>query len=178
MKNILNYEKFLYEYVNMEFATKILSNKKLNHSKRVADLTKLIKDDEDIYAAAVYHDFLERGGDVKDMEQTLTKHALELAHLLTNDEEEDTLLKLQKALYNKPKNIVNDVLTIKICDRFDNLKKRMVKNELSKKYIKKSSELIQWIWDNFDGDKSKLEDFITKKIFVYIPKISKKVELK
>jgi hypothetical protein len=178
MKNILNYENFLYEYVNMEFVSKILSNKKLKHSKRVAELTKLIKDDEDIYAASVYHDFLERGGDVKDMEQTLSKHALELAHLLTNDEDEDTLLKLQKSLYNKPKNIINDVLTIKICDRFDNLKRKMIKNELSKKYIRKSSELIQWIWDNFDGDKSKLEDFIKKKIFVYIPKISKKIELK
>jgi hypothetical protein len=176
-KWILNFNEYLLEYVDMKHAQRVLPNKKLKHSKRVAELTKLLKDDTDIYSAAVYHDFLERGGEVIDMKEILTPYALELVYLLTNQDEEDTLYKLKSVLSGKSKSTINDILIIKLCDRTDNLKKRVQKNILSKNYINKSTELIQWIWDNYTGDKEKMKIFIEDNILLYIPKINKKIIL-
>jgi hypothetical protein len=180
MKNnnwILNYKNFLVEYIDLQHIKKVLPSKKFKHSKRVAELTKLIKDNKDIYSAAVYHDYLERGGAEGEMEHILSPYALELVYILTNDTDDDALLKLQIRLSGKSQDVKNDILIIKLCDRADNLKKRAFKNILSKNYIKKSTELIQWILDNYKGDKSKLKTFITNNIFPYIPKLTKKIYL-
>ncbi len=180
MKNnnwILNYSNFLVEYIDLQQIKKVLPSKKFKHSKRVAELTKQIKDDKDIYSAAVYHDYLERGGAEGDMEHILSKYALELVNILTNDTDDDALLKLQIRLSGKSQDIKNDILIIKICDRADNLKRRAFKNILSKNYIKKSAELIQWIYDSYKGDKNILKYFIIRNIFPYIPKLNKKIYL-
>lgn len=173
---ILDFENYLLEYVDMKHAKRVLPNKKLKHSKRVGEMTKLIKDDVDVYSAAVYHDFLERGGEFKDMEEILTPYALELVKILTNDTDEDTLNKLKFALAGKPQTLINDILIIKLCDRCDNLKKREFKNDLNKGYLKKSAELIQWIWDSYSGDKSKIKAFIDHNILPYVPKIAKRLK--
>jgi hypothetical protein len=111
------------------------------------------------------------------MKEILTPYALELVYLLTNQDEEDTLYKLKSVLSGKSKSTINDILIIKLCDRTDNLKKRVQKNILSKNYINKSTELIQWIWDNYTGDKEKMKIFIEDNILLYIPKINKKIIL-
>ncbi len=172
---VLNFDNYLLEYVDMKHAKRVLPNKKLKHSKRVGELTKLIKDDVDIYSAAVYHDFLERGGEFTDMEEILSPYALELVQILTNDTDEDTLHKLKFALSGKPQKFINDILIIKLCDRCDNLKKREFKNILNKSYIKKSAELIQWIWDSYKGDKTKIKMFIDNTILPYVPKLAKRL---
>ncbi len=177
MKEILNFKNYLLEYVDMKHVKKILSGNKLKHSKRVGELTKLIKDDKDVYSAAVYHDFLERGGEMKDMSNILTPYALDLVKLLTNEDNDDTLIKLKNSLSNKPQTIINDILIIKLCDRCDNLKKRVFKNIITKAYINKSAELIQWIWDSYKGDKIIIKKFIETQILPFIPKISKKINL-
>ena len=66
---------------------------------------------------------------------------------------------------------------IKLCDRCDNLKKRVFQNTLNKNYILKSLELIQWIWDNYQGEKSKMKNFIESNILPFVPKLSKKLIL-
>lgn len=177
MNKILNFENYLLEYVNMKHVKKVLSEKKLKHSKRVGELTKHIKNDADIYSAAVYHDFLERGGNIEDLEKILTPHALELVQILTNDTNDDTLYKLKTSLLGKPENIINEILIIKLCDRSDNLKKRVLKNILTKGYVNKSVDLIQWIWDSYKGDKSVIKNFIINQILPFIPKLSKKLIL-
>ncbi len=174
---ILNFDNYLLEYVDMKFVQKVLPTKKLEHSKRVADLTKLIKDNDDIYAAAIYHDFLERGGKEQDMREILSPYALQLVHILTNDTDEDTLYKLKSVLSGKSQKMIDDILIIKLCDRCDNLKRRVFKNDLSKNYTKKSAELIQWIWNSYKGDKTKIEEFIVDNIFPFVPKLTKKLLL-
>lgn len=170
---ILDFSTFLVEYVDLKHVKNVLPSKKYKHSKRVAELTKQIKnaDSDDIYASAVYHDFLERGGDIKEMEMILTPYALELVKILTNETDEDTLIKLKSLLSGKSQSMIDDILIIKLCDRTDNLTKRIFNNELNKKYYKKTVELLQWIWDNYKGDKKIMEDFIENNIFRYIPRM-------
>ena len=100
---ILDFEHYLLEYVDMKHAKRVLPSKKLKHSKRVGELTKLIKDDVDVYSASVYHDFLERGGETTDMQKILSPYAFQLVQILTNDTNEDTLYKLKSMLSGKPK---------------------------------------------------------------------------
>ena len=180
MKYIIPFEKFINEYLDtkeMKHAKKVLPTKKLKHSKRVAELTKLIKDNKDIYSAAVYHDFLERGGDIKDMSKILSPYALLLVKDLTNENDEDTYTKLKNSLVGKTPSFVNDILTIKLCDRTDNLKKRVFKNSLNKGYLKKSSDLIQFIYDTYSGDKQILLNFMENQLFPNIPSLKEKLIL-
>jgi len=175
MKMIIKLEEYIKEYVDMNIAKKVLPKMKFKHSKRIAELSKLIKDDENIYSASLYHDFIERGGNIDDLKKILNSYSIELVKCLTNEDDSDTLEKLKKFLKNKPQNFIDDVLIIKLCDRTDNLKKRVFQNTLTKPYRKKSVELIQWILDNFKGDKQKMKQFIESNIFPYIPKIEKKI---
>ena len=95
--SILKFEDFLLEYldVDMKKIKKVLPTKKLKHSKRVADLTRLLNDNPDIYSAAVYHDFLERGGEKSDMKKILSPYSIQLVKVLSNETDEDTLTKLK-----------------------------------------------------------------------------------
>jgi hypothetical protein len=54
----------------------------------------------------------------------------------------------------------NDVIYIKLCDRTDNLNKRVKSGDLSKRYINKSIKLIQYLYDNYIGNKEKIKNFI------------------
>ena len=180
MRNLLDFKKYILEYLDtkeMKYAKNVLPTKKLKHSKRVAELTKLIKDNKDIYSASVYHDFLERGGEVKDMSKILSPYALLLVKDLTNENDEDTYQKLKKSISGKTKGFVDDLLTIKLCDRTDNLKKRVFKNSLNKNYLNKSIELIQFIYDNYNGNKQVLLNFMENQLFPNIPPLKEKLKL-
>lgn len=163
--------------IDTKSVKKVMPIKKFKHSKRVAELTKLLKNNVDVYSAAVYHDFLERGGSKKDMKKILSPYAFELVKVLTNENKEDTLNKFKKMFGYTGGEFLNDIIIIKLCDRTDNLKKRSIKNTLDKEYIKSSVELIQWMWDKYKGDKSKIKNFIEFNIFPYVPKIRKKLNL-
>lgn len=168
---ILNFLNFLYEYgnVNIKPAKKVLSDKKFKHSKRVAELTKILKDENYIYSAAIYHDFLERGGTLEELKNLVPKESIEIIEILTNDTDESTILKLKSKLEGKSINVINDVLLIKLCDRCDNLKIRYNNKELKSNYIDKSAELIQWIYQTYSGDKLKLKQFLQKEMITYVP---------
>lgn len=180
MKNILNYNNFLFEYLSkdeLKYAKEVLPKQKLKHSKRVAEYTKEIKDDKDVYNASVYHDFIERGGNYEDCGKILSPYALKLVKCLTNNDDTDTLLKLKMVLSGCDNKTKNDVLIIKIADRADNLNKRLDKDNLNKKYLNKSIELIQYIWDNYTDDKTKLFRFINVNIIRKIPFFKEKIHL-
>jgi hypothetical protein len=170
---ILKFLDFLFELNTQTSLVKnVLSNKKLEHSKRVAELTKQLVKNKDLYDGALYHDYLENGGKLSDLENLISPYSVSLVKDLTNDKSEskDTdnlvLTKLKTKL-----NQINtqDLLIIKLCDRCDNLNKRILSGEISKQYLKKSTELIQWIYDNYI-DKELLLDFIYNNINLIIIK--------
>ena len=154
-----------------------MSRYKYKHSKRVASLVKELSDSNDIYYSALYHDFLENGGDEKKSKKILSYYAYQLVDCLSHDDKEDTQTALMNCLEGKPQQFINDIVFIKICDRTDNLNTRFVNDRLKKKYIKKSSKLIQFLYDSFEGDKTILDSFIEKNILNVIPKMRDKIVL-
>lgn len=164
------YKQFLEEYnLDIKPAKKVLNNKKLSHSQRVADQVIKLDNREDLYQASFYHDFLERGGDVNNINNLLTPYSIQLIQALSKDEgENDTLEALQNSVKNKDDNFKKDVFLIKLVDRWDNLTSKYSSGELNKKYQKKSRELIRYIWKNYPGDKSVIEAFISKYISPFL----------
>jgi len=163
--------KIFEKFITSRPIRKVMSRYKYKHSKRVANLTKELSNSEDVYNSALYHDFLERGGKIEDTRKVLSFHSYQLVLALSHDEDEDTLTSLKIALQDKPQEFINDIVCIKLCDRTDNLKTRLDEDRLKRKYIKKSTKLIQYLYDSFEGDKSILDSFIEKHIFSIIPKM-------
>jgi len=142
-----------------------MPHRKIMHSKRVALLTKKLSNNIDIYNAALYHDFLERGGKENKMRNIISFYSYRLVKALTKDSYNknlynDTLedIKINFTIYSE--NFKNDIIIIKLCDRVDNIKQRLKKNKLKKSYLKKSVELIQYLYDNYTGDKQKIISLI------------------
>lgn len=177
MDNIKKFFEF-YDY-QINHLKKEMPGKKVKHSKRVAKLTKYFTESEDIYNAALYHDYIERGGDLTQLKSVLSFHSYNLVIALTKTEDiagsKNQSLDILKERFPKyTQDFKNDVILIKICDRADNLVNKYKKGELRKKYIKKSSALIKFLYDNYTGDKSKIDNFLKEKIFEGIPEIKKK----
>lgn len=157
------YNQFLEEYnLNIKPARKVLNDKKLSHSQRVAEMVIKLEDREDLYQASFYHDFLERGGGLNKLNNLMSPYSVELIQALSKDEGiNDTLESLRSSIEGRDNNFISDVLLIKLVDRWDNLTTKYNEGDLSKKYIKKSRELIRYIYTNYPNDKSKIESFIT-----------------
>ncbi len=151
---------------------KTVSKRKLKHCKRVAEKTKKLKKTGVIYSAAAHHDFLEVGWDYAKLKKRLPEEVMLLVGALTNIKNIDTLKNLQNNLVGKEQQFIDDVIIIKLCDRSDNIKTRFLKKCLRKSYVKKTGELVQWLWDNYKGDdKEKIKDFIEDHIMVYAPSL-------
>lgn len=169
--------KLFEKFVSSKPIKKVMSRYKYEHSKRVANLTKELTISEDVYNSALYHDFLERGGKIEDTRKILSFYSYQLILALSHEEDEDTLTSLMIKLQGKSQEFINNIVYIKLCDRVDNLKTRFINNKLKSKYIKKSSKLIQFLYDSFEGDKSILDSFIEKHIFSIIPKMREELIL-
>ena len=163
--------KLFEKFITSRPIRKVMSRYKYKHSKRVANLTKEFTNSEDVYNSALYHDFLERGGEKSETRKILSFSSYELVLALSHDEDEDTLESLKTSLHDKPQEFINNIVYIKLCDRTDNLKTKFSNDNLKSKYIKKSSKLIQFLYDSFEGDKTPLDSFIEKHIFNIIPKM-------
>lgn len=166
---MLNYivEFFEYEYDKKKKALhKKMSKKKVHHSERVANLVKTLSDSDDVYGAALYHDYIEAGGSMEKTSKILSHYAFKLVLTLTKNEGEGTLNSLKNKLSMYNQKFINDIIKIKICDRFDNLRKKHKNHELDEKYVKKSIILIQFLYDKYIGDdKSNIDKFIENNIY-------------
>ena len=151
----------LFEFYDFVKDKTPLSKKKIKHSKRVAKLVKTLSDSDDVYYAALYHDFIEGGGDLKNLNKTSTYQSFRMILALTKNDGDDTLGSLKKNLFGQEQKFINDVIKIKLCDRYDNLKKRNKNDELSKKYLKKSIKLVRYLYESYVGsDKYIIENFL------------------
>lgn len=167
MKYFLPFNK-MFEYLtykNVNHIKKTFSKNKFNHSSRVASLVKSLSDDEDLYASALFHDYLERGGVKDKMKEILTPYSVKLVKALTNKNDTDTLEKMKSVFLEKSPSMINDLVIIKICDRIDNLNKRAEKGEINSGYIRKSVELLQFLYNSYhNDDKFILKAFLIDKL--------------
>ena len=141
---------------------------KVKHSERVAKLSKSLASAAYVYDAALYHDFLERGGTIEHLKKIISSRSIKLVEFLTYYDHEiklsdnkslDILKDRFKSLDSKTK---NDLIKIKLCDRVDNLIRKKNTNRLDNKYLIKSQELINFLIESYEGEKSLLNFFIQK----------------
>ncbi len=177
LKNKLKHINLFEYYVSTKPIKKVLSKSKLKHSKRVANNTTKMVHSEDVYNAGLYHDFLEKGGDVIVLKNIVNEYTYDLIIALSHDEDGSVLKTIKKNLLGKDIQFINDIVVIKLCDRADNLKRRLKENNLSKDYVKKSVKLIQHLYDIYQGDKTTITKFINKKILPLHKKFQKKLIL-
>lgn len=151
---------------------------KVQHSVRVGDnLVRAGIKTRDVVDAGLFHDFLERGGDIRTAARTLgfSDATIRLINLLSNDEKYENpylgngpLLHIQHVLSDPSidPNTKNYVILIKIADRIDNLNRRLDMGNLSRSYMRKSKELLTWLFQQYHGDpaeamalRKRLKDF-------------------
>lgn len=134
-----------------EVLKQVLPKSKLKHSKRVANklwhMPKVVKD------AALFHDYLERGGTVESISPLLHKDSIKLIKLLTNENGLSPIKHIKNILSDVNDDTLKEFLIlIKIADRKDNYTKRIKNKTITKKYKKKTKELLSFLLSQYKGD--------------------------
>jgi hypothetical protein len=168
-KNIytMKFKEFIFEATKTDIKTlkKSMPLQKVKHSKRVANLIKLLTVSQDVHNAALYHDFLERGGSIDVLKNMVSSYSIKLVEFLTYYDNDVKLSKnksldiLKERFKDIDTKTKNDIIEIKICDRIDNLLRKKELNKLSNKYLLKSQELFDFLISSYDGNKNKLLNF-------------------
>lgn len=143
----------------------VMPKHKRKHSKRVAKaLHKAGVGKIGVYSGLL-HDYLERGGSLFELMQHINELGLpqqivNIVMSLSDDEDNAEILPnqplahLQQTLGRiEDQDIKNIIILAKLSDRLDNLKKRAKKGKIGKNYLSKSSDLIQWLSDQYTGKK-------------------------
>jgi len=171
IKNLKEFDKTLYKQLK-----KVLNKKKQIHSYNVYNYLNDIENDKDSLHAALFHDFIEQGGNKKYLNKNLSLDTVKMIKILTN--KSDNVVKEFKL---KTKNLNNNnkikIFNIKLADRADNFNKRIINNELTNEYIYKTVNLIQYIYDNYPKDKSIIINFIKSNFISKSKKLKKLLKL-
>ena len=172
------FKEFIFEVTktDIKILKKSMPVEKVKHSKRVANLVKLLSTSPDVYNAALYHDFLERGGSIERLRNKISVYSLKLVEFLTYYDNDIKISKnksldiLKERFRNIDLKSKNHIIEIKICDRIDNLLRKKQENKLSEKYLLKSQELFDFLISSYDGKK----DILLKFVQTYFLKILEK----
>ena len=150
-----------------------LPKKKRIHSVNVGRLLhKIGASDIGIYAGTL-HDYLEKGGTIESIsdhleELKLSPQILHLIQSLSSDEkntglENEPLIHITKIIPNLPTDAKNLIILIKLSDRLDNLRKRlMIKGRVGNKYKCKSRDLVDYLTLQYDGDVKPMKKLLRK----------------
>lgn len=186
---ILTFSQFINEAYTSEDIKALnatMKSRKVKHSCQVAELVTKLTSDEDVYNAALYHDYIERGGDEEYLRILTSDYTVELVMALTKtdaDAEEvetknATLEILKRRMDDLPHSMHDDIIMIKICDRIDNLLKRQRREVLNKDYVRKSGQLLQFLYDQSSlSYHTKITKLLTKKLLKAYPKMGKRLNL-
>lgn len=143
--------KKVVDYINKLNKSKGIHS--LNVSKKVSRYT----DNLDVILGALFHDYIERGGDIDKL--PISKKAKKIVKFLSSESknysgsENEPLEHLINVLPEiKNEKLKNDVILVKLMDRYDNIKKRG--KALSKKYVEKTKQLFNYLYNQFTGDKN------------------------
>lgn len=149
-------------------ALNIMPKSKQKHSIRVTKQVhnlfgnnELDTDQWTAVTAAIFHDFLERGGDHSVLQKLgLSSQTIQVINALTADKNDgDPLEHLQTVLPRLDENLRNIVILIKISDRIDNLSRRSP--NVGRNYMERSSTLVNWLFQQYTGEPEYL--FILRK---------------
>lgn len=122
---------------------------KIKHAKQVVKYLDFAP--KYVKIAALFHDYLERGGDKKWLKANISKRSYKLVEMLTHDNDPLTHIKtvIDSIDNEKEKNFL---ILIKLADRKDNYKKRVRNKSLTPKYKRKTKELISYLKSQYSGD--------------------------
>lgn len=150
------------EYKFDKVLKRVLPKGKVKHSKRVADRLKKLP--KEVQYAALFHDYIERGGDPVMLQQILPDSSYQLVKLMTSESGESPIKTIQKRLSEiKNEDLKNFLILIKMADRKDNYEKRKRKNILTDKYIKKTKKLVSFLLQSYTGDFNLILDILNNK---------------
>jgi len=142
--------KQVIDYINQ------LNKKKGMHSLDVSKQVARYTDNIDTILGALFHDYIERGGNIDKL--PISKKAKKIVKFLSSEtkdysgSENEPLEHLMEVIPEiKNENLKNNVILVKLMDRYDNLKRRG--KALSKKYIHKTKQLFHYLAQHFTGKK-------------------------
>lgn len=147
-------------------ALSFMPTKKVTHSLRVGKtVSKSGLDDEAVHAA-ILHDYIERGGDINQLQRLgISDKTLRIIQMLSIEEKKpglddneqvyqhmlDTLDDLSIDLETK-----NIAIVVKASDRLDNLTKRVKENKLNPNYYMASKRLLSLLFSRYTGNRDVL----------------------
>lgn len=127
-----------------------ISKSKFRHSVRVSN--RLDFAPKYVKIAALFHDYLERGGDLGWLKRNVSKKTVKLVQALTA--KGDPLSHMIHVIDSmEPGDERNFLILIKLSDRVDNFKKRLALNDLTEKYKNKTRTLIKFLELSYTGDR-------------------------
>lgn len=140
-----------------------MPKRKRNHSERVTQGVHSLFTTRDApldmnqwttVTAALFHDYLERGGDHTVLTKLgVTPETIQVINALTSDKNDnDPLEHLQGVLPTLDSNLKNMVILIKLSDRLDNLSQRADRGGIGRQYMNKSNELVKWLFQQYTGN--------------------------
>lgn len=132
----------------------IMPKDKIKHSIRVSDRLVDFDVDKDVILGALFHDYIERGGDVDSLD--LSEDTKDIIRFLSSFDDKfsdsdneplEHLIHVFGRIQNQ--GLKNKLVLIKVSDRIDNLNRRG--KSVSKKYLNKSIDLLRFLMANYTG---------------------------
>ena len=145
----------------------------INHPKRVAENIQEFKKSKylnSLIISAYLHDVLEDTDTTyNEIAETFSPLVASLVQELTNNEHQKKLLGKTKYLEEKMIHMTNWALTIKLCDRLDNVSDLVNGNiEFQKKYITETLKIINYLVNNRDINNTQINlvSHILQKLYI------------
>ncbi len=145
----------------------------INHPKRVAENIQEFKKSKylnSLIIGAYLHDVLEDTDTTyNEIAETFSPLVASLVQELTNNEQQKKLLGKTKYLEEKMIHMTNWALTIKLCDRLDNVSDLVNGNiEFQKKYITETLKIINYLVNNRDINNTQINlvSHILQKLYI------------
>jgi (p)ppGpp synthase/HD superfamily hydrolase len=147
-------------------ALSFMPPKKVDHSLRVGRTVSKAGLDDDAVHAAILHDYIERGGDLNQLQNLgISNKTMRIIQMLSVDEKtpglDDNEVVYQHMLHAlddldtdlESKNIA---IVVKASDRLDNLGKRVLANKLTPAYYMASRRLFDLLFSRYTGNRDVL----------------------
>jgi len=132
----------------------IMGKEKRKHSLEVGKEISKLGLSADAQNAAYFHDYIERGGDVRRLigKLQLSPLSIKIIEMLTGTG--DPLKHMMKVLYdpNIDDETKNLAILVKIADRINNIDRRTDEGRLTKEYLEKSKALLEELFRWYGGD--------------------------
>lgn len=156
---------------------KIFSPSKQHHSKQVHKYVLEFGENSDIEQAALFHDFIERGGSKDFLRDNVSLTAFKLINVLTHKSDKSTLQSLKNHFKDLTNTELIQSIELKLADRAANFNQRIKDNNLKSKYVNKTANLLTFLYHSYPAERNNIEKFITKNFINTSPALSRRLKL-